>query len=63
MSKHEYLKKYGGNLSEYFTIKSKTFNSLLLKNFNIKKIYKFDGKNLIKSTKLDNPGIFLIYLD
>ena len=56
------LKLYGGNDQEYFEINGFLFNSLLLKNFNINKIFKFE-KNILKlvSSYNDN-GYYLIHL-
>ena len=56
------LKLYGGNHQEYFEINGFLFNSLLLKNFNINKIFKFE-KNILKlvSSYNDN-GYYLIHL-
>ena len=56
------LKLYGGNHQEYFEINGFLFNSLLLKNFNINKIFKFK-KNILKlvSSYNDN-GYYLIHL-
>ena len=56
------LKLYGGNDQEYFEINGFLFNSLLLKNFNINKIFKFE-KNILKLvTSYNDNGYYLIHL-
>ena len=63
LSKYSYLKKYGADLNDYFLIKSKAFNNLLLSNLQVKKIFLFK-KNILKEIKGYNeePGIYLLFL-
>jgi len=63
LSNHSYIKKYGGDLNDYFMIKIKIFNKLLISNLLVKKIFLFknDTLNEIKEFN-EEPGIYLLFL-
>ena len=63
LSKYSYLKKYGADLNDYFMIKSKAFNKLLISNLQVKQIFLLK-KNMLKEIKEYNeePGIYLLFL-
>jgi hypothetical protein len=63
LSNHSYIKKYGGDLNDYFMIKIKIFNKLLISNLLVKKIFllKNDTLNEIKEFN-EEPGIYLLFL-
>ncbi len=63
LSEYSYLKKYGADLNDYFLIKNKIFNKLLISNLQIKQIFLFKENKLKEINEYDEePGIYLFFL-
>ncbi len=63
LSEYSYLKKYGADLNDYFLIKNRIFNKLLISNLQIKQIFLFKDKELKKINEYnEEPGLYLFFL-
>ena len=63
LSEYLFLKKYGADLNDYFLIKSKIFNKLLISKLQIKEMFLFKNDTLKKIKEYDEePGIYLFFL-